>query len=222
MTDVILRGILAKNYGESFKAVINSPVDAFRFLEANFPGFYRFIRDKEREGIDYRIVVNGSPIAEDALRSKSKIKEIEIIPVAVGAGDDPWAMIGAGVILVASVYFPPLGAMMSYGYGGMTVGSVVTGLGVSLIAGGVTSLIAGEPEIDVPALDMGKEMDAIGPSVPTNLAGSEESGRTPSQSHSYDGPVNTSRQGNPVPICYGGPIMVGSQVISVSIENEDV
>lgn len=34
----------------------------------------------------------------------------------------------------------------------------------------------------------------------------------------FDGPVNTTRQGNPVPVCYGGPIMVGSQVISVSMQ----
>lgn len=38
----------------------------------------------------------------------------------------------------------------------------------------------------------------------------------------FDGPVNTTKQGNVVPLCYGGPILIGSQVISASITTEDL
>lgn len=38
----------------------------------------------------------------------------------------------------------------------------------------------------------------------------------------FDGPLNIVRQGNVVPVCYGGPIRVGSQVISVSTRSNEV
>lgn len=37
-------------------------------------------------------------------------------------------------------------------------------------------------------------------------------------SYAFNGPVNTQAQGNPVPILYGGPIQIGSAVISASID----
>lgn len=40
-------------------------------------------------------------------------------------------------------------------------------------------------------------------------------------SYAFNGPLNTQAQGNPVPIAYGGPMFVGSAVISASIEAKD-
>ena len=40
-------------------------------------------------------------------------------------------------------------------------------------------------------------------------------------SYAFDGAVNTTRQGNPVPICYGSMI-VGSQVISAGLFSEAI
>lgn len=37
-------------------------------------------------------------------------------------------------------------------------------------------------------------------------------------SYAFNGPVNTAAQGNPVPVLYGGPLMIGSAVISASID----
>lgn len=37
-------------------------------------------------------------------------------------------------------------------------------------------------------------------------------------SYAFNGPVNTQAQGNPVPVLYGGPIHIGSAVISASID----
>lgn len=41
-------------------------------------------------------------------------------------------------------------------------------------------------------------------------------------SYYFNGPVNTTKQGNVVPVCYGGPLLVGSQVISSSVSTEDL
>jgi len=39
-------------------------------------------------------------------------------------------------------------------------------------------------------------------------------------SYAFDGAVNTAAQGNPVPVLYGGPLIVGSQVISAGLSAE--
>jgi predicted phage tail protein len=40
-------------------------------------------------------------------------------------------------------------------------------------------------------------------------------------SYAFNGPVNTQAQGNPVPVAYGGPMFVGSAVVSASLEAKD-
>ena len=41
-------------------------------------------------------------------------------------------------------------------------------------------------------------------------------------SYSFNGILNTTRQGNPVPLCYGGPVLVGGQLISFQVAAEDL
>lgn len=41
-------------------------------------------------------------------------------------------------------------------------------------------------------------------------------------SYTFDGAVNTAAQGNPVPVLYGGPLIVGSQVISAGLSVEPI
>lgn len=41
-------------------------------------------------------------------------------------------------------------------------------------------------------------------------------------SYSFNGPVNTAAQGNAVSILYGGPLLVGSQVVSAELSVEQI
>ncbi len=41
-------------------------------------------------------------------------------------------------------------------------------------------------------------------------------------SYTFDGAVNTAAQGNPVPLLYGGPLLVGSQVISAGLSVDEI
>lgn len=41
-------------------------------------------------------------------------------------------------------------------------------------------------------------------------------------SYSMNGTINTQAQGNPVPLCYGGPLMIGSALISGGMFAEDI
>ncbi len=76
------------------------------------------------------------------------------------------------------------------------IGPWSANLGIALILGGVSQMLFAP-----------KTADAV--DSPTNLA-----------SYAFDGAVNTAAQGNPVPVLYGGPVRVGSQVISAGLSAE--
>ena len=111
---------------------------------------------------------------------------IRIVPVVAGAGKGIGTII-AGIALVGIGF-------MTGGVG--FVGMLSTGaakLGPALILGGVAQMLTPTPK----APRMAEK--------PTNLP-----------SFVFDGAVNTTAQGNPVPLCYGRMI-VGSQVISAGL-----
>lgn len=77
-------------------------------------------------------------------------------------------------------------------------GAPMIGAGIGLVAGGVIQMLSPQPKMNI----------------------EESAGNAPNKS--FTGAVNTSTQGQPVPIVYGGPIMVGSAVISAGIFAEDI
>ncbi len=72
-------------------------------------------------------------------------------------------------------------------------------LGVSLALGGVVQMLSPQPK---------------------GLGAKDDPGNLPS--YSMDGAVNTQAQGNPVPVCYGGPLIIGGAIISGGIYAEDI
>lgn len=71
-------------------------------------------------------------------------------------------------------------------------------IGVSMILGGVVQMLSPQPK------GLGAKDD------PNNMP-----------SYTMNGAVNTQAQGNPVPVCYGGPLFIGSATISGGIFAED-
>lgn len=72
------------------------------------------------------------------------------------------------------------------------------GIGTSMVIGGVVQMLSPQPK------GLGAKDD------PNNMP-----------SYSMDGAVNTQAQGNPVPLCYGGPLFIGSATISGGIFAQD-
>jgi predicted phage tail protein len=94
-----------------------------------------------------------------------------------------------------------IGAVLSYfapAWSGTFMGSAMSSMGSALILGGISQLLFPAPKLDGPA------------DKPDNKA-----------SFIFNGAVNTSAQGNPVPVCYGR-LIVGSQVISAGLSTEGI
>jgi predicted phage tail protein len=115
----------------------------------------------------------------------------EIKFVPVVTGAGATGRIIAGIALVAVGLFVP-------GIGALGV-QLLVGVGASLVLGGVAELLTPTPKVPQ------------GPDTQDD----------PRKSYSFSSIQNTSRQGTPVPICYG-EVYVGSVVISGGIDTVQV
>lgn len=143
----------------------------------------------------YKVRVGREDIGEDELGNPSSVnKDISIIPVIAGAGVVGRIFLGVGLIALSLISLggaPLLGAFGA---------NLAFGVGASLVLGGVAQLLTPVPRVN----SVGERTDS-----------------DPRESYSFSGIQNTSREGVPVPICYGERI-VGSIVVSAGIDTVQV
>jgi predicted phage tail protein len=186
-----LYGKLAKFIGHRvLEADVATAAEAVRFLVANWPEVERHMSDQH-----YRVSIGTYDIDLEELHHPAGAAPISFVPVVAGAG--AVGRIIAGVALIAfALLFAPGAALASAAF---TLGSqavtVIAGIGLSLVLGGVAQLLTPTPKL-------------------TQGADSEGD---PRKSYSFSGVQNTSRAGVPVPVVYG-ETLVGSVVISAGID----
>jgi predicted phage tail protein len=94
------------------------------------------------------------------------------------------------------------------------VGTVTSAIGASLILSGTAQLLSPQPA-ELPGLTgatggRGNSFDPVNNDPADNRS-----------SYIYNGAVNLTAQGNPVPICYGR-MRVGSVVVSAGVSTTDI
>jgi predicted phage tail protein len=197
MRVVRLYGQLGKRFGRQHKLDVRSPAEAIRALSANFEGFAQAVVDGQ-----WRVLVGGNAQALSQLHDPLSA-DISIVPAVAGAGAFGKVLVGAALIGV-SMAFPesmffnsPLGIIGDFIL--PTPASMISSLGFNLLMGGVSQMLFSAPKA---------------PSGATERPGNKPS-------YAFSGAVNTTGQGNPVPVCYGR-LRVGSQVISAGLHAESI
>lgn len=195
LTRVRLYGPLGRRFGREHALAVNTPLEVREAMEANHPGFKDAVL--KLTGYDFVVRVGRQMIGLKEYRQNAPLggRTISFTPVARGSAGSSKGVIQAiaGVLIIAvtaivSYFVPVLAPFSGYGYA----------LGVSLIIGGVSSLIAGTPKVST---------DSQGSRTKPNAQ--------------FDGPQNVTEQGAPVAVCYG-EVLVGGNVISASIESVDI
>jgi len=230
MKRVVLRGELGKQFGRVHHFDLNTPAEAIRALCANFEGFQQALVTAAERGVGYIVQVGKLAIEElDEIHNPTgQSEEISITPVLAGAGGGGVGKILAGVALVAAaIVLGPLGGGflgLGAGVGGggvvgvgfLTAGasSAIGFIGASLILSGTAQLLSPQPA-ELPGLTgaTGGRRNSFDP-VNNDPADNRSS-------YIYNGAVNLTAQGNPVPICYGR-MRVGSVVVSAGVSTTDI
>ena len=195
MKTVILNGQLGKLFGRRHQLDVSTAAEAVRALVANFPDIERHLI--QTEGVGYRVKLHDEHLTDiEQLHHPVGGSRITITPVIAGAGDGLGSIL-MGAALIAASFIPGLNVAIWSGFAA-TYASVAFSVGVSLLLGGVVQMLAPMPKPGSPA------------ERPENMP-----------SYSFNGPVNTTAQGHPVPVGYGRMI-VGGAVISGGLSTEEI
>ena len=197
LSKVRLYGELANFCGgqNQFEAVINQPIDAVRFLKANFAGLEQHMSSQF-----YKVYVGEHNIDEELLDFPSGGLDIKIIPVVTGAGNvgkiiARVALIGLGM-MTGNVGFIGLMKAPVLTSGGISWFALAGKLGMLLVLSGVAGLLTPSPELPDDETD-------------------------PIKSFSFSGVQQTTRSGTAIPVVYG-KTLVGSIPISTKVETNDI
>jgi predicted phage tail protein len=192
LTEVRFNGILAKKYGRSHMVLLDrkTPAEAMKWLQSQFPEARSFFATAHQRGMAFAV-----------FRGRGKHRE--------NIGKDQLKEPAGGMI----TFMPVIQGAKSGGVFNVILGAVLIAAsfipflapiapylmsaGIAMIAGGVVQMLSPQPKLT-------KSADSAG-----NQA-----------SYVFSGAVNTSAEGNAVPVCYGR-MRIGSAVISAGIEAND-
>lgn len=204
MPNIVLHGALRREFGGPYLLDVTTPAEAFRALEANFPGrflafirngVYRVVRGDRRKGMELDASELGFGLGKS---------DLHIIPLPKGSSSQKGKGAGKailGVVIMAAAIvtsgggasLAELGAAMAETSAlGVSYGSIAM-FGLTMALTGVSQMLSPQPKASTPA-------DA-------------------NPSYLFNGPANAVEQGGPVPLIYGR-MRVGSTVISSAIDNE--
>lgn len=190
MKTIKLYGDMGKRFGREFQLDVKTPAEAIRALCSQLQGFRVYLEQHKNDAFK---VFTGGRNAHDALAAPCSDAEIiRIAPTVQGASAVGRIVLGAAMIALA--IWNPMG-WIALGAKGAVGTTALFSMGMSMALGGVVQLLSPTPTID---------------------SGSGEKVEN-KPSYNFNGPVNTTAQGHPVPLCYGRMI-VGSAVISAGLE----
>lgn len=218
MVNVRLYGHLGKLFGKLHRLAVRTPVEAVRAMQANFPGFRKALQDNRIAG--YKIIIDTKDRSTNEALLRPANNEIKIVPIVKGAGNNNGLtqIVLAIVIVVVASYMPELlgttgttgttgaegvAATTTAGQGGSALMSAKTiaslqaamyNLGLSLAMSGISAMLYKAPHND---LQTASQVDQMKGSY-------------------FNGPINMSTQGSPVPLAYG-KVIAGSVLIHAGV-----
>jgi predicted phage tail protein len=186
---IVLYGPLRRMFGRVHKRQldIGSPADAVNALMHTLPGFRRFLIRSPQQGLGFHVFAGRRNLGESDLYTPVEAGEEIRIAPVLRGRKSGIFQIILGAVLI---FVGAYTALFSFG-----TSTALVELGVSMIAGGVVQLLT--------------------PIARARGGGTDKPGQQANTS--FNGPVNTVAQGNPIPVFYGGPMPVGSVVASAGI-----
>ncbi|WP_236185101.1 tail assembly protein [Pseudomonas protegens] len=155
-----------------------------------FAGFEKFMLESKEKGLRFAVFNGKENIGEDDLGKPTGKDVIRIVPVIAGSKRAGGLQTIIGGVLIAAAFVLSFTPLAGFS-------PFLYQAGAALAIGGVIQMLSPQAK---------------------GLGSQDSPNNRPS--YSFNGAVNTSVQGNPVPLLYGRMI-VGSAVISAGIYSED-
>lgn len=192
-----LYGVLGTHFGREHCLAIDSPREAIKALSVLYDGFEQFLASAHLRGLEFAVFKGKRNITEDELHLDT-CEEIRIAPVIKGSKRGGFFQTILGVAMIGAAMMLGPAGWAAFGAGGFAGGALALG-GAAMALGGVIQMLSPQPQ---------------------GLSVRQDSDNKPS--YAFGGAVNTTAQGNPVPLLYGlDRREVGGAIISAGIYTED-
>lgn len=190
-----------KKFG-NHKFFVSSPAEAMRAMFLQVKGFETAFKKADKMGLGFELITDKRSLTDIEQLRMGTPKVMRVVPRQAGKkrNNGLTQIFAAIVIAVVTFYTAGAGGAGAAGYFGASAGTVASigySVAVSLALGGITQMLT--PQASGLKTSQDAENEA---------------------SYAFGGPVNTTAQGQPVPVFYGYR-EVGGAVISASIFAED-
>ncbi|HGM9963780.1 TPA: tail assembly protein [Providencia stuartii] len=192
-----LYGVLGAKFGREHKLDIDSPREAIKALSVLYDGFEQFLANAHLKGLEFAVFKGKRNISEDELHLDTT-EDIRIAPIIKGSKRGGFFQTILGVAMIGAAAFLSGGLSVAFTAAGTWGGALAMG-GAAMALGGVVQMLSPQPR----GLSMRQDADN-------------------KPSYAFGGAVNTTAQGNPVPLFYGlDRREIGGAIISAGIYTED-
>ncbi|QGY29081.1 tail assembly protein [Pantoea cypripedii] len=199
-----LSGGLAKKFGKVHQFHVADLKEMIRAMCSQVPGFKKYLSNAHLSGVSFAFYSGGKNISLEEFDMSSGATEYRMVQVIKGSKQVGVLQIVIGAVALVSAYFTAGGTLALWGsaLGTATATGVattmLTGMGISMMLGGVMSMLTPQPNF--------------------NVGSSSSADNKPN--YAFGSPVNTVAMGYPVPVLYGER-EIGGAIISAGIYSSD-
>lgn len=202
LSNLTFKGAMAKQFGKNHQYDVKNIKELIRALCATIKGFEKYMCSAHMKGIKFAFFVDGKNIGIDEFDINANGENYMIMPVTQGSKNGGMLQIIIGAVALVAAFFTAGMSLTAWG-AAMTAStisatSVLTGMGISMMLGGVVQLLTPQPKF--------------------NAGTSSSTENKPN--YGFGGPINTNAIGYPVPILLGER-EIGGAVINAGIYSED-
>ncbi|WP_241609727.1 tail assembly protein [Rosenbergiella australiborealis] len=197
---LILKGQAAKKFGKKHQFHVADLNEMIRAMCSQVKGFKKYLATAHHDGIHFAFFSEKENIGIEGFEMTTTAKTFTMQPVPRGSKQGGMLQIVIGVAALVGAFFTAGATLAAWGaaVGTMSAAGVLTGLGISMVLGGVVQMLTPQPKM--------------------NVAASSSADNKPN--YAFGAPVNTVAMGYPVPVLYGER-EVGGAVVSAGIFSSD-
>ena len=197
-----LKGVAAKKFGRVHRFHVADIREMLRAMCSQVPGFKKYMSNAHHSGVRFAFFRDGENIGVEEFELTSTASDFTMMPVTEGAKQGGVLQIVIGAVALVAAFFTAGGSLALWGAamsaGAISATTVLTGIGLSMMLGGVVQMLTPQPKI--------------------NIGASSSTDNKPN--YAFGAPVNTVAMGYPVPLLYGQR-EIGGAVISAGLFSSD-
>lgn len=199
---ITLRGAMGKKFGRHHEYAVADLREALRAMCATIPGFKKYMSTAHLDGIRFAFFSGRENIGLDEFDMAKGAGEFVIMPIIEGAKRGGMLQVVIGAVALVAAFFTAGASLAAWGAAmsaaTISATSVLTGIGISMMLGGVVQLLTPQPSM--------------------NVGASSSTDNKPN--YAFGAPVNTVAMGYPVPLLYGER-EIGGAIVSAGIFSSD-